>query len=374
VKRIAILLALAICASIPGAAHAVGNVPPVHARAFLVVDAATGETLASYRAHQRLPIASLTKLMTVLVTIEHHKLTDVVAVDPRAASVGESSIGVAPGELLTVRDLIEAALIQSANDAADALALSISPSFAAFARLMNAKAAELGLRDTHFVRPDGLDAPGEYSSAADVTTLARDLMRTRFVRETVRQRTATIGVGHALHTWNDLLGAFPNVIGVKTGHTGAAGWCQVAAVRARGVTIYSTILGGPSRSVRNSDLESLLGWGEAQFRIVPAVQTGRVYASVRLPYGKHDVGLVAARPLRLVARLARPLTERVVAAEAVSLPLRRGTVLGRVEIWAGTKLVGRRDLVSSRTVNRPGLGGRLGFYAGRTLHHLAHLL
>ena len=122
-------------------------------------------------------------------------------------------------------------------------------------------------------------------------------------------------------------------------------------------------------------LAGIVGFSVYQSRKnVVAVQTGRVYASVRLPYGKHDVGLVAARPLRLVARLARPLTERVVAAEAVSLPLRRGTVLGRVEIWAGTKLVGQRDLVSSRTVNRPGLGGRLGFYAGRTLHHLAHLL
>src|SRR5581483_6801498 len=146
------------------------------------------------------------KLMTVLIALQHHKLTDVVAVDPRAAAVGESSAGLEAGEQLTVHDLVEAALIQSANDAADALALSVSRDFPAFAQLMNAKAQQLGLDDTHYVRPDGLDAPGEYSSAADVTKLARILMRTRFVRDTVQMETSTIAGGRTLHTWDDLLG------------------------------------------------------------------------------------------------------------------------------------------------------------------------
>ena len=156
----------------------------------------TGEVLAASRPHARLPIASITKLMTVLVTLEHHKLTDVVRVDPRAAAVGESTIGLRGGEQLTVRDLIKAALIQSANDAADALALSVAPDFTAFAAMMNAKAAALGLHDTHFVRPDGLDAPG-----ARVERRGRDearrasLMRTPFIRETVREETSSIAGG-----------------------------------------------------------------------------------------------------------------------------------------------------------------------------------
>ena len=210
--------------------------------------------------------------MTVLVTLQHHKLTDVVTVDPRAAAVGESSIELDPGEQLTVRDLIKGALIQSANDAADALALSVAPDYPSFARLMNAQAAELGLSDTHFVRPDGLDAPGEYSSAADVTKLARLLMRTRFVRETVGEETDTIAGGRTLHTWDDLLSLYTPTFGVKTGHTNEAGWCQVAAARGRGVTVYATLLGSPTRGERNVDLESLLIWGLGQFRVVPAVQ------------------------------------------------------------------------------------------------------
>jgi D-alanyl-D-alanine carboxypeptidase (penicillin-binding protein 5/6) len=369
-RRLLAACALALLLAAPARAGA----PAVDATAYLVVDARTGEVLAASHAHERLPIASITKLMTVLVTLEHHKLTDVVAVDPRAAAVGESSIDLRAGEQLSVRDLVKGALIQSANDAADALALSVAPDFPSFARLMNEKAADLGLHDTHFVRPDGLDAPGHYSSAADVTRLARVLMRTRFVRETVAEQTDTIAGGRTLHTWDDLLSELPRTIGVKTGHTSAAGWCQVAAVRGRGVTVYATILGSPTRSERNEDLRSLLVWGLSRFRVVPAVRAGRSYAEVRVPYGRAPLRLVAAKPLLAVARLGRPLTETVTAPAAVSLPVRQGAVLGRVEIRAGGRLVGSRDLVASRTIRRPGVAGRLGWYAGRAIHHLAHLL
>ncbi len=352
-----------------------GGPPAVHASAFVVESATTNEVLASSNAHKRVPIASITKLMTVLIALDRHKLSDVVSVDPRAAAVGESSAGLDAGDRLTVSDLVKGALIQSANDAADALALSVSTSFPAFAELMNDEAARLGLADTHFVRPDGLDAAGEYSTAADVTKLARRLMQIPFVRKTVSEETDTIAGGRVLHTWDDLLSELTEVIGVKTGHTGAAGWCQVAAVRGPGGTIvYATLLGGPSRAVRNADLRALLVWGEAQFRVVPVVQTGRVYARAQLPYGEKPLALVASRPLLAAARVGRPLTERVVAEATVALPVKRGSVLGHVEVWAGKRLIGRRDLVAARTVPRPTAMRRLGWYAGRTASHLVHLL
>ena len=373
-RRAVLLVALvAVCSGVASSPARAG-VPPVQARAYLIEDARTGQVLAAYHAHARLPIASITKLMTVLVVLEHEHLNDVVTIDRRAAAVGESSIDLHSGEQLTVRDLIKGALIQSANDAADALALSVAPDFPSFARLMNTQAAELGLRDTHFVRPDGLDARGEYSSAADVTKLARVLMRIRFVRQTVGEETDTIAGGRTLHTWDDLLALYAPTFGVKTGHTNAAGWCQVAAARGRGVTVYATLLGSPTRGERDVDLESLLIWGLGQFRVVPAVQTGRTYAEVTAPYGRASLGLVAAKPLLSVARLGRALTETVTAPVVVSLPVRAGDVLGRVEIRAGGRVVGTRDLVASRTINKPSLPRRLAWYAGRTLHHLAHLL
>ena len=370
-KRAVLLLALVTVCCLP--ANALASPPAVHASAYLIEDARTGEVLASYHAHAHLAIASITKLMTVLITLERHKLTDVVTADPRAAVVGESTINLRPGERMTVHDLLEGALVQSANDAAAALALSISPDFASFATLMNAKARALGLHDTHFIRPDGLDVPGEYSSAADVTKLARVVMRNRFVRQTVRQETATISGGRTLYTWDDLLSIFPQTFGVKTGHTSQAGWCQVAAARGRGATIYATLLGSPSRDMRNADLLSLLRWGLAQFRVVPLVQQGRAYATVALPYGRAPLELVAQQPLVGSARIDHPLTEKVVAPVAASLPVRRGAILGRVQVWDGNRLIASRNLVASRTVNKPSVVRRLGWYAGRTLHHLAHL-
>jgi len=115
-------------------------------------------------------------------------------------------------------------------------------------------------------------------------------------------------------------------------------------------------------------------WGLDQFRIVPVVQRNRVYATVRVDYGKPPVELVASSPEVAVARVGRPLTETVVAPVHASLPIHRGQVLGRVEVRDGSRIVGRRDLVASRTINKPGIVGRLGWYAGRTVHHLTHLL
>ena len=219
--------------------------------------------------------------MTVLVALDRLKLSDVVTVDGRAAAVGQESIYLPAGEQITVRELVQAALIQSANNAADALALAVAPDFDAFARLMNAKARALGMKDTHFVRPDGLDATGAYSTARDVSVLAQEAMRNPFIRKTVRQITAVIGGNRELHTWNDLLGTFPGVIGVKTGHTSQAGWSQVAAVRADVGTIYATILGAPSRTQRNADLQRLLVWGISRYRIVDAIVGNRAYAEAK---------------------------------------------------------------------------------------------
>ena len=349
--------------------------PRVDARAYLVQNAATGEVLAGRAQGRRLPIASITKLMTVLVALEHARPNDLVTVGPAASSVGESTVHLSPGEQLTVRDLVEAALIQSANDAANALADHVGEGDRArFVALMNERARELGLRDTNFVRPDGLDVPGHYSTARDVTTLARVAMRSPLVRAIVRRRTETIAGGRRVYTWNDLLGRVPGVIGVKTGHTAAAGWCQVAAIRGRGLTIYVTVLGSRTRAGRNEDLSELLAWGVSRYRVVPVVERARVYARAAAPYGRAPLALVAARPLVRVVRVDRPLVERVVAPAAVELPVRRGQRLGSVRVYDRGRLLGVRPLVAARAIDRPGLGGRIAWYAERTLHHLGDLL
>jgi D-alanyl-D-alanine carboxypeptidase (penicillin-binding protein 5/6) len=359
----------AVAVALVVAAPALAGPPPVSARAYYVQNGATGEVLAARAPARRVPIASITKLMTVLVTLDHEGLSHLVTVAPGAASVGESSIHLRAGERLSVRDLLEAALIQSANDAADALAYDVGRGDEGrFVALMNARARALGLRNTHFARPDGLDAVGHYSSAKDVTLLARVAMQRAEVRSIVRERTETIAGGRVLHTWNDLLGTFPGLIGVKTGHTAGAGWCEVGAVRGRGFTIYATVLGSPTRTQRNRDLAALLRWGVSRYRTV-AVVSRRVYARAALGYGRDALALVPRRPLVRAVRVDRPLTARVVAPSVVRLPVRKGERLGVVKVYEGRKLLGARPLVAARSVSKPGLAGRVGWFAGRTVHH-----
>src|SRR5581483_517420 len=271
------------------AAPAGAAVPNVDARAFYIVNAANGDVLAAKNANEAVPIASITKLMTVIVALKHLKIDQTVTVTGNAAQVGESRIPLYRGERITVRDLLAGALIQSANNAADALAAAAAGGdISTFVGWMNERARQLGLRHTHFERPDGLDAPGHLSSARDVAVLARVAMRLPIVRELVRMRTDTIDNG----------------------------WCEVAAARRNGFTIYAVILGSPDRAQRNDDLERLLAWGVSQYRTLPLV-AAQTYAWAAAPYGLKRVALVAARPLVRVVRVGRPVTETIVAPTAV---------------------------------------------------------
>jgi serine-type D-Ala-D-Ala carboxypeptidase (penicillin-binding protein 5/6) len=194
-------------------------------------------------------------------------------------------------------------------------------------------------------------------------------MRRPVIRSIVRRERATIAGGRVLHTWNDLLGTVPGVVGVKTGHTSSAGWNEVAALRSRGVAIYGTILGAPDRSTRNSDLTALLRWGLSRYRQVPVIRPRYVYAKVEVGYGRRKVGLVADGAARAV-RIDRPLVQRVVAKAAAPLPVLQGEPLGEIRVYQAGRLLARQPLVAERTVSRPGALGRVSFYAARTASHM----
>ena len=368
--KLRLLLVAAALALVPPALAAG---PSVDARAYLVEDGRNGEVLLAHNEARQVPIASLTKMMTVLLTLERTQLTDEVTVTPYAAAVGESSVNLRAGERLTVRDLVEASLIQSANDAAWALAEHVGPRRLRPLRLDDepARSATRALADTNFVRPDGLDAAGHVSSARDMTTLARALMQKPVVRQIVAMRDSTIEGGRRLHTWNDLLGTFPGVVGVKTGHTTAAGWSEVAAVRGPGVTVYATVIGSPARSIRNGDLVELMNWGLARFRVVSLISAGRVYARAETPYDREQVSLVAPRSVRRAVLVDRPLVERVVAPDE-----RRASGASRASSWArfasttgGKSWRARRSSPRVRSTE-PSTIDRAGWYAGQAAHNM----
>lgn len=373
-RRLAlVLLVAAFVLGSPPAGRAADGPPRVEAKAVLVADS-EGEVLYEQNADRRLAMASITKIMTALLTLERTRPTDVVKVSGQAPSVGESTFNLHPGERLSVRDLLTAALVQSANDAAYALANYVGHGkVRAFVRLMNERAGELGLRDTHYVRPDGLDARGQYSSARDTLILARQAMENRIFQRIVRTRAGTVA-GRQLYVWNDLLRTYPGTIGVKTGHTDRAGWSEVAAARRHGVTLYSVLFGGPSRARRNDDLEALLDWGFSHYGRVRLIDPRRTYAIAAIPFSDSRVPLVAAGEKSAVVRLGRPLVERVVAPARVDPPLVRGERVGEVRVYEGPKLLVRRPLVTAIAVEEPDLGRRIGWYAGQALDEAGDML
>ncbi len=222
-----------------------GRMPPLTARAALLADAQTGEILLSYNADQPLPPASTTKIMTALITLERANPDDMVEV-PAAALIGNASMGLVAGERLTVRDLLYGLLMVSGNDAAMALAYHVGGSPEAFVEMMNRRAAEMGLANTHFVNPHGLDAPEHLISAADLLVIAREAMRYELFRQIVATPRARVA-GRLLINRNELLTTYPGADGIKTGTTDAAGQCLVASATRGGRQAIAIVLGSRDR-------------------------------------------------------------------------------------------------------------------------------
>jgi serine-type D-Ala-D-Ala carboxypeptidase (penicillin-binding protein 5/6) len=372
VRLLVVLFLLAAFLAWPAATSA-QEPPPVKAKAVVVADG-TGEVLYSYNGDQRRAIASITKIMTALVTLARTKPGVKVTVQGPAPDVGESTFGLQVGEELRVRDLLTAALVQSANDAAYALATYIGHGkVKRFVRLMNKRASALGLDDTHYVRPDGLDAQGGYSTADDVLAIAREAMKQGVFRKIVKMKGGIVA-GRSLYVWNDLLSTYPGAIGVKTGHTDRAGWSEVAAAKRDGLVLYAVLLGAPSRERRNKDLTKLLNWGFGQYGLVRVIESGRTYATAEIPFSDERVPLLAGRAAFAQVRLGRPLVERVIAPAEIDPPVGFGESVGEVRIYDGDRIVARRTLVASRTVVEPGLTKKVGWYAGEALNEAGDML
>jgi D-alanyl-D-alanine carboxypeptidase (penicillin-binding protein 5/6) len=345
--------------------------PPVVDAAAWYLQGQDGVLLAGRNEHEQRAIASITKLMTAIVVLEQESLSDVVRVSPSAAGVGESTVYLRAGEELTTGALLRAMLVRSANDAAEALALHVGKgSTQRFVALMNAKARELGLTDTNFENPHGLDAPGHVSSARDTTALVRYALGVSFIRDALSRSTVSLPGGRVFPTTDDLLVSWPALVGGKTGHTRGAGWSQAAAAKAGGVTVYGTVLGSDTRSSRNDALQELLTFGLAQYRRTTAIDATRVYAEAETGYGRPSVKLVASRTVVRAVRVGTPLVERVVAPSSVPLPVRKGQRLGRVDVYAGNRLVASSNLVAAASVDKPGLLEKARWYATQTAENL----
>jgi serine-type D-Ala-D-Ala carboxypeptidase (penicillin-binding protein 5/6) len=251
---------LALCCSPAAAQAGTAALDRLDAASAIVVDGRDGHVLYKRNADASVPIASTTKLMTALLSVERLPLKRRLRAAPYAAAAAESQIGLVPGERMSVADLLRALLLESANDAAVTLARGAGGSVPEFVALMNARAQKLGLKHTHYANPVGLDEPGNYSSARDLAALARVVLRKGFLAETVDTPKARLLSGahpRLLDNRNDLVARLPWIDGVKTGHTSDAGYVLVGAGIRKGAQLVSVVLDTPSESARDADTLAL---------------------------------------------------------------------------------------------------------------------
>jgi serine-type D-Ala-D-Ala carboxypeptidase (penicillin-binding protein 5/6) len=354
---LAAVIALALAA--PGQARAAEKPCPADVRApsAIVIEASTGAVACSRDADQRRPIASTTKLMTALLTLERAKLSDTFTAARYFPAPAESKIGLVPGERMRVRDLMRGLLVESANDAAVTLAEGVSGSRKAFVRAMNRRAQQLKLTGTHYANPIGLDDPGNYSTARDLVRLAVVLRTNPFFRNVTDRPSVRLTTGDHERTFenrNDLVRSYGWINGVKSGHTSQAGYVLIGAGRLNKIQLVSAVLDTPSVAARDDATLKLLRFGRTQFQRVSVLQRGDEITRVPIKYRRGaELALVAGRTVKRVVPKGHRgdvRTRMVGRPDDVTGPVAAGQSFGAVEILQGGRVVGRIPMVAASSV------------------------
>ena len=251
------------------------QLPTINSRAYVVIDRNSNTILIGKNENQRKKMASTTKIMTALVVIEHCNLSDIVEVSKKSASTGGSRLGLKTGDKITVYDLLYGLMMRSGNDAAVALAEHISGSITDFANLMNEKAKNLGLSNTHFVTPHGLDEDEHYTTAYELALLSNYAMNNEIFAKIVGTKNYTItlnGYPKTLTNTNELLGVLNGVYGIKTGFTNGANRCLVTCCKRGNMDIICVVLGADTKKYRTTDSIKLIEYSFNNFTYVNVQQ------------------------------------------------------------------------------------------------------
>lgn len=354
-KAISILLAALAAVSFPGAARAQTAAPSVSARSAAVICAADGCVLYEKNSHERLPIASTTKIMTALLTLEAAARNDkTVLITPEMVRVEGSSMGLKAGDKLTLTALAEGMLSVSGNDAANSAAIAVSGSIQQFAALMNQKAAQLGLSDTHYVTPSGLDNGEHFSSARDLAKLTASALKNPEFARIVAQKKIKVQFSDPSRTvtytnHNKLLSMYDGCTGVKTGFTKKSGRCLVSAAERGGVRLVAVTLSDPDDW---QDHEKLLDYGFSRLTRFQADDSG-FHLNLPVVGGTERAVLVegsAGAAALLPADEVQDLRRTVELPQFVYAPVTKGQVLGLVRYSndagtvATTKLTAGSDI------------------------------
>ena len=277
------------------------NNPELNARIALIYDRASGRIIYEKNGNKQTPMASTTKILTAIVTLENADLKETVTIESKAAGIGGSRLGLKKNDKITVNDLLYGLMLRSGNDAAVALAIHVGGSIEGFADMMNKKAEELGLTNSHFVVPHGLDNEGHYTTAYELAKMADYALNIPKFKEIVSNKSATIyinGYPKAINNTNKLLGSVFGVYGVKTGFTNGAGRCLVSSCKRGELDIITVIIGADTNNQRTADTKELIEYAFNNFSLLnigeiiqnkfeqwKKINEGRIYVNKGLENG-----------------------------------------------------------------------------------------
>ena len=337
----------------------------VSSKSAILMDIGSGQILYEKNAHDKLPPASVTKVMTMLLiceALDSGKITlnDSVQISENAASMGGSQIFLEPGEVQKVDTLLKGIAVASANDGCVAMAEYIAGSVESFVDMMNAKAKELNMKDTNFVNTNGLPVDNHYTSAHDIALMSRELLKHDVIHKylttwmdqvVVGKKQATVGLANT----NKLIKHYQGATGVKTGFTQQAKYCLSASAKRGDTHLVAVTLGAETSPERFKDATSLLNFGFANYESVKLCSKDDNIATLTLDKADDKkINLVAKDDLSVLIKKGgnKDFTRKVKVNENPTIPIKKGTSLGYVEIYQGKTLVGKVDLVNNKDIQK----------------------
>lgn len=341
-------------------AAAVSGVPEILSPSAILMDKSTGQILFEKDSHAKLPPASVTKVMTLLLVMEaldndQIKLEDTVSVSEYAASMGGSQVFLSPGENMYINDLLKATVIASGNDSAVALAETVAGSESGFVELMNKRAKELGMNDTNFVNCTGLDAEGHITSAHDIAVMSKELLKHEKIKEYSTTWMDSLRNGaFTLANTNKLIRSYKGITGLKTGSTGNAKYCLSASAERDGLELIAAIMAAPSSKDRFADASKLLDFGFANYGIYDASKEIEL-SPVPVILGEFEsVPVCFDSDCNILVEKSKlsSLSTKLELEENVNAPVEQGQTLGKLMIFTNDELINEVKIVAAESVKR----------------------
>ncbi|MEE1184853.1 MAG: D-alanyl-D-alanine carboxypeptidase family protein [Acutalibacteraceae bacterium] len=339
----------------------IGQKLDIKAKSVILMEVNTGKILYEDNADEALPPASITKIMSLLLVMEaidrgDFDLQTVISASEHACSMGGSQIWLEPGESMEVDSLLKAAVIASANDATVALGEAVAGSEEGFVALMNERAKELGMINTNFVNCTGLDAEGHLTSAHDVAIMSCELIKHDLIKDysTVWMDTLRNGESELVNT-NKLVRFYEGTTGLKTGTTSTAGYCLSATAQRNGMELAAVVMGGDTSNDRFGGAKKLLDYGFANYIFSKVDANLDKDIVVEIDKGtEKELTLDAKGTVNLLMKKneAKEIIRKTVLNENITAPIKKGDVLGEVEIYLGDEVVGSIPLTASKDIDK----------------------